>query len=592
MLKARLDSVNCIRENLEVTLADFYSNDSSEHIAERIAGYAPDYIGFSIYVWNRHLVLETCHILKTRLQKAVLFAGGAEATAFPDGLLKSAPFDFVIKGESEYALTEAMKRLLEDKIIADIPGVYAAGELCDKADNQWPVADLDSLPSPFLTGAIDPAEYDGVLWELSRGCAFSCSFCFESRGIAGVRRFSLGRLKEELALFEEKKVNNIFVLDPTFNHDIKRAKKILRMILEIAPRIHFTFEVRSEFIDKEIAELFSMLNCTLQIGLQSAIPDVLSRVNRKISPDAFADKIALLNASGVIFGFDLIYGLPGDNFEGFKHSLDYALRLQPNHLDIFPLAVLPGTALYDEAGAFHLHYLPDAPYTLISSPGFTESDMADASNLKTACEIFYNQGGAVGWLFIVLETLDMKPSDFMDAFREYLLLQKKQPPLTRQEICLIQCSFIQVLFIKHDKGGLYPVMNDIIRYHCALNDSLYAGPCADGGNCAGLNEDAQLKLSPGTFPLVLKYNCDELMSVGEYTLDEFMRHCPPHDTYIVVYNREGEVRTMIIDHALSEFLQSLPGSRALRQTETIMHAETQRDLDEFITYARAEKIIY
>ena len=100
----------------------------------------------------------------------------------------------------------------------------------------------------------------------------------------------------------------------------------------------------------------------------------------------------MLNSTGVIFGLDLIYGLPGDTIEGFKRSLNYALRLQPNHLDIFPLAVLPGTALYDDAAAYNLDCLHNAPYTLISSPGFSGTDMAFAASLKNACNIFYNQG--------------------------------------------------------------------------------------------------------------------------------------------------------------------------------------------------------
>src|SRR6185369_4234334 len=85
--------------------------------------------------------------------------------------------------------------------------------------------------------------------------------------------------------------------------------------------------------------------CSLQIGLQSADPLVLKQVGRSFNRDDFSRRVGLLNDSGAVFGFDLIYGLPSDTLNGFCNSIDYAMPLHPTHLDIFPLAVLPGTRL-------------------------------------------------------------------------------------------------------------------------------------------------------------------------------------------------------------------------------------------------------
>ena len=56
----------------------------------------------------------------------------------------------------------------------------------------------------------------------------------------------------------------------------------------------------------------------------------------------------------MIFGFDLIYGLPGDNLSGFCNSIDFALNLMPNNLELFCLSVLPGTDLFDAAKGYGL----------------------------------------------------------------------------------------------------------------------------------------------------------------------------------------------------------------------------------------------
>jgi hypothetical protein len=590
-LKAQLDSVPAISHKLDVSFNDYYVDSSADFIAQDICSNIPDMIGFSTYLWNRHIVLEICRIIKAKFPAVLLFAGGPEATALPLIMLDSAPFDFVIKGEGEIVLTEVMNRLLSGDTLEDIPGVYLKGAKANPEKDQQPVMDINSLPSPYLAGTIDPCQYSGLLWELSRGCPFKCGFCFESRGVAGVRQISSDRIRKELELFEEKKVTQIFVLDPTFNSDIKRAKKILRLILKTAPLIHFTFEIRAEFIDSENASLFAGIHCSLQVGLQSAHREVLANVNRTIDTVKYAEKIALLNSAGAIFGLDLIYGLPGDTLDGFKESLNYALNLQPNHLDIFPLAVIPGTALYDHAESFCLNSLQDAPYTLISSPGFSVAEMAQAERLKNACEIFYNRGGAAGWMFMALETLDLNPSDFLSDFAVHLSSCQQPFELTREDITIMQSSFVREQFVSHKKNNFFPVMDDIIKIHGALNRSLYAGPLVTAG-CGSFNDETVFCLSPGTISLSLKYDFDELMTVGELTFEEFLDSYSIKISYLVVYNCSGAVKTLIIDQTLSRLLRSFTGIDSLKEVCGKEAIKARKKIYEFLEFAVKEQMIH
>ena len=197
-LKTQLDSVPSNSLRLDVSFHDYTIDNSADFISQDICRNIPDMIGFSTYLWNRHIVLETCRIIKGKFPAVLLFAGGPEATALPLILIDCAPFAFVIKGEGEIVLTEAMSRLLKGDTLEDIPGVFLKGAKANPGKDQQPVMDLNALPSPFLTGTIDPSRYSGLLWELSRGCPFKCGFCFESRGVAGVRQISLERIRKEL----------------------------------------------------------------------------------------------------------------------------------------------------------------------------------------------------------------------------------------------------------------------------------------------------------------------------------------------------------------------------------------------------------
>lgn len=433
---------------LQTDILNLYLHQSPFECADMILAGSPDFVGLSMYIWNRRLALDIAEILKQRMSGIIVFAGGPEASTDCSGVMENSAIDFVLTGECEETIVSAMDYLLAGGDPKEIPGVVCPA----------PIDDLSKLPSPFLDGTLDPKDYSGILWEISRGCPFNCDFCYESRGAPGIRSFPPDRIRKELRFFGESGVDQVFVLDPTFNYNKKTAKEILRLISEEAPDVHYSFEIRSESIDAEMAGLFAGVDCSLQIGLQSASNDVLKNVGRSIAPDDFKSKVLLLHEAGVVYGFDLIYGLPGDTLKGFCNSLDFAMGLIPNHVDLFPLAVLPGTRLQETAPSFELDYQPDAPYQVVSSPGFREADMARAADIARAFDLFYNKGKAVPWFAMVLHAVDLAPSAFIKAFAGWF---KEHPG---EEIISLQKAFISEVFGKHEKSFVIPLVTDIITY--------------------------------------------------------------------------------------------------------------------------------
>jgi len=419
-------------EAIRTRVLDLFLQQSAEDCVEAILASDPDWVGFSIYVWNRALARETARLLRLRKPALLLFAGGSEVSADPEDMLNEGWLDLVLPGEGEDLIVEVLGKVLEGMAVAKIQRSIRPGI----------VKDLATLPSPYLDGSLDARAYSGMLWELSRGCPFRCDFCFESRGTAGTRRVPMDRVAAELRHFEACGVSQVFVLDPTFNFDTRQAKAILRLIADEAPAIHFFFELRSEFIDAELAGLFAALRCTLQIGLQSADDAVLRRISRSIDPEDFEAKVLLLHQAGATYGFDLIYGLPGDTLAGFHASLDFALSLAPNHLDIFPLSVLPGTRLHETAPGFGLEYLRKIPYTVLASPTFSAADMGAAARTARACDLLYNQGKAVPWFALVLEALDLAPSELFSRFADFLDMH----PGTEIDVTALQVAFLATCF--------------------------------------------------------------------------------------------------------------------------------------------------
>lgn len=593
-LKGALAMDEGVSSLVAAELWDFFVGNDPGRSAGELLAAEPDAVGFSCYVWNRGECREIAAELRRRRPGLTLFAGGPEPTADPGGVLKDAPYDFLIRGEGEIPFVEAMGRLCAGESVEGVAGVVSKGEAAPFSVPR-PVELLDSIPSPYLAGVLSPDRYSGVLWQLSRGCDFACSFCFDQKGVKGVRRFSLDRLRGELERFARSRVSQVFVLDSTFNRDVKRAKELLRLIGKIAPHIHFHFEVRSEFIDPEMARLFSQTYCSLQIGLQSADPQVQRGVRRIFNPEEFTAKIALLNRAGAVFGFDLIYGLPGDTLAGFEKSLDFALALYPNHLDIFPLAVLPGTELAGRADALGLESLPAPPYTLVGSPGFPSADMREAARLAAACDIFYSRGKAVAWFNAVRAPLRLTPSAFLKGFARWLADAKgevAETDLADGEIWQLQRGYLTACFSGRRLQRFLPAALDLVDYHYHYAAALMA-PQPELPTDRELERTdlmaARFALAPGARLAGFSYEIVDLLEAGEVDLREFTDCFSPAASWAVIYPRAGEVFTESLVEPYFRLLERLDGRTPAGEIAAALAIPVD-EAASFLEFAAAEGI--
>ena len=448
-----------------------------ERLTESIIRQNPKYVLFSVYVWNRFLLESTARNIKEKLPDSILIAGGPEVTANP---LSLENFDYRVSGEGEIAVVKLLDFLEQNPTPTNsqLPqGIYSI----KTQGNNTPVLlrgeapQLELLTSPYLDETIDLKKYGSALWELARGCPFKCSYCYESKGENKVRYFPMDRIEKELELFEKEKISQVFVLDPTYNASKKRALELLKIIEKKANGIFFYFEARAEFIDRELAKAFTKIPCALQFGLQSADPEILRHVNRSLNKKLFTKNIAILNEEGVIFGFDLIYGLPKDNLEGFKKSMDFALSLYPNNLETFRLSVLPGTSLFETAHELGLEFLSESPYNVIKSDTFSAENLAKAEQLSHACNIFYNQGRAVPWFNSIVQAFHEKPSSLIENFSKFLgnigidskKLDEEFKP--HKDIEKLQLEFLEKEFNKRNRQNLLTAAKNIVMLNGAIS---------------------------------------------------------------------------------------------------------------------------
>ncbi len=588
-------------ERRELALIDLFPEQSDGEMVARLTASNPDLIAFSLYSWSRTRLLALARRLRTEHPSTILVAGGPEASADPLGVLSEGGLSGVIRGEGEETFRALLEPLRQGSDPSGLPGLTWQGtDGPVTGPDRPPAEDLEALPSPWIERVLLPPAEGGVLWEIARGCPFGCDFCFDGRGSRGVRHFSQKRLSAELDLFVRAGVSQVWVLDSTFNHPPERGKTLLRLLARKAPHLHYHLEAKADFLDRETARLLSRLDCSVQIGLQSARPEVLRRVHRQLDPSDFARKTHLMASEGVAYGFDLIYGLPGDDHRGFEGSLEFALGLSPNHLDLFRLAVLPGTPLHRQSASLGMKAQKAPPYELLSAPGYPAEELDRSRRLSEATDLFYNRGRAVAFFPPLLKASGLTAVPFLEAFARWAeaegaLSPKEEKPLPSdpQAILALQEGFIRGIFTERGKTALLPAALDLIRYHFNYAETLLGGetlPPPEGPKGpdpwqSPLRPSPQVRLVDFAYEIVDLLEMEE----GGVDLEAFAGLFRPVGSTALFLRRGAQV----VCESLEEgFLRLLRGCDGIRTPREIFAGSLSRaEGEEIVRFALAEGLV-
>lgn len=84
----------------------------------------------------------------------------------------------------------------------------------------------------------------------------------------------------------------------------------------------------------------------VSFGVQSFDPQVLESLGRAHTPQQAAEAVPIARRAGFrSINIDLIFGTPGETDISWRHTVDRALGLQPDHLSLYSLTVERGTEL-------------------------------------------------------------------------------------------------------------------------------------------------------------------------------------------------------------------------------------------------------
>jgi radical SAM superfamily enzyme YgiQ (UPF0313 family) len=581
------------------TLIDLFPGYNCDVKARELLSLEPAVIGFSLYLWNRNDLLTLARRIKELEPEVVLIAGGPEASADSSRVLAEGRLDGVIRGEGEDIFAEILLSVERNEKLLTGPGLLAADN-AEQIPDAVVCKDLEQLPSPWLNGQLSLEQDCGVLWEVARGCQFNCAFCYDAKGHSGVRPFPFERLKKELELFVRKGVAQIWVLDSSFNAPEERGEKLLRLLLEVAPQIHYHIEAKSEYLNDELTELLGQLSCSVQIGLQSSRQQVLTPLHRHLDQKKMTKQLEQLSYAGVTYGLDLIYGLPNDNHLGFCESLDYALDQQPNQVDIFPLSILPGTEIYEHQERFQIWGHEDPPYLQKENRSYNAEDFATSEELAAATDIFYNRGRAVGFFKQLTSTLQLRPSVFLQQFYNWLSANEKIERKTLlnadlwqpQQILPLQLNFCHSLLPNSNEKKLRTLIADLLNFNYCCSETLLAGECQPQqlNQAQRKNPKLKLRLNPQVQLRIFNYALDELAELAELRLDKALRQLNKQNGNGIFLQQQGELVMETLDDQFAALLKKADRPEGTARDE-LMAGMDRSSAQELIEFSIAQGIL-
>ena len=239
----------------EFVIREFTVNEPADGVLRRLVAAEAGLVAFSCYIWNIEATLKLAADLKQLRPGTSIALGGPEASHGVFELMGHNPaVDMVIRGEGESSFRDTLLALAgtaswEDAAagLSEVEGITfrTGGEIVANPE-RTPVADLDTLPSPFAAGLVDLSK-PLIYYETSRGCPFSCAFCMSSLE-KGVRSYSPGRIEADLNILMAAGVRTVKLVDRTFNYDAVRANRIWEYILDHNRESAFHFEIAADLL--------------------------------------------------------------------------------------------------------------------------------------------------------------------------------------------------------------------------------------------------------------------------------------------------------------------------------------------------------
>lgn len=401
---------------------------SHSELESRINDFGADLVAVGAATEVLKSAIDVCGIAKKNGMISVI--GGPHATIASKETLEFKEVDFVIIGEGEYTLLDLADSIENKKDLGKVKGIMFKKNDTKmiKTPPRMPIENLDELPFParemfpwqlYSSYTTIVRKTPCMHMMTSRGCPFKCTFCGSQSLWKGCRSRSPKSIVDEIEhLIKKFGVKEIYIMDDTFNLDIKRSEAICDEIIKRNVKIFLRVQARVFPMTEELLKKMKKAGVwCIYYGVESGNQKVLNSMKKGTTLKQIRDAFKMTKKIGIkTFGFFMI-GLPEDTRSTIKDTMDFALELNPDIANFTVVAPYPGTEIYENTvreGKIE-KIKPGEIYTVKRYPHRSVSDKELQDTLSKIFKKFYLRPEYILKRFLNIRTWDEFKANFLSA---------------------------------------------------------------------------------------------------------------------------------------------------------------------------------
>jgi anaerobic magnesium-protoporphyrin IX monomethyl ester cyclase len=355
--KARHDVmiVDCEAENL-----------SLEAVMRRAADFQTEIFGVGATTPEFPLAGDLMKTAKQQLGVLTVL-GGPHGTVLSKEVLSEHPYiDYVVRKEGEITATELLETLQTKGNLQTIRGLsYRCNGQIQCNEDRDLMPELDSMPLP-ARHLINPALYlypdpkfgmkRLATVHTSRGCPFRCTYCYHMFGTK-VRFRAIDRVIDEILMCTKKYgAELIFFVDDTFTLNPARVMEICDRIIRQQIPVRWMCLARADTLWENMLLKMREAGCIfISVGVESGSQEILDLAKKQTNLAQIRNGYDLLKRLGFETRGSFIIGLPGENRQTIRKTIDFAKGLNLDRAVFNIFTPYPGTEAYENP-SLNRHY--------------------------------------------------------------------------------------------------------------------------------------------------------------------------------------------------------------------------------------------
>ena len=323
---------------------------SLREIADDIRNLAPDIfiIAGGSFVYLSYLVFRRSH------EKGYISDSDKDDLLFFNTDEPSVDF-YIASLLGEPILCEALKRIKQNRPLNDLPNSaqyigneYSFTARIDDIPNAGDMSvDWNILPDSIFKSGVIPLQ-------TSKGCPYKCAFCNFTRDRRLMIIKPVDRLVHEMKDISGRGASYVWFVDDNFRHGRTDLNSVCRSFIDNGIDLKWMTMVRADTLKHVDAELLRESGCIeVQLGLESADPDILRNMNKKAGPELYRDVVREMLGAGINCSCYFIFGFPGETDETVLRTQEFIKDVEHPELEgtlswsLFPFSLYPMSPIYE-----------------------------------------------------------------------------------------------------------------------------------------------------------------------------------------------------------------------------------------------------